>query len=87
MFSAETNTKITKDFSSRFIKNLVNQLLNIKSNPYFITLDRKILAKSLVGMLSAEIKYGDTIRVVVYSEISQEVANEDLEYILNLINA
>ena len=72
--------------SSRFIKNLVNQLSNIKSNPYFITLDRKISAKSLVGMLSSQIKYGETIRVVVYNKFSQEIANEDLEYILNLIN-
>lgn len=73
------------DFNSRFVQNLVYEIMNIKSTPYIATLDRNVNAKSILGLLSADIRKGDSICVQIINTHNQQQAVEDLEYVLNKI--
>ena len=81
---AEKTIVVSRDFNTRFCKNFLERIKNIKSNIYFVTLDNNISAQSIVGLLSAKIKNCDTIRVnVINDDITQ--AEKDLEFVESVI--
>lgn len=85
MFIAEKVISAPCDFNSRFVANLVQSIVGIKSTPYIATLEKNVNAKSILGLLSADIKKGNDICVQVIDNYKQEQADEDLEYIIKLI--
>lgn len=85
MFIAEKVISAPCDFNSRFVANLVQSMVGMKSTPYIATLEKNVNAKSILGLLSADIKKGNDICVQVIDNYKQEQADEDLEYIIKLI--
>lgn len=75
------------DFTTRFVKNFVTEATSIKSNLYFLVSgdsDRRINAKSILGLISANIKQGYEVEVFVYGN-SQEQVDKDLQKVYDLI--
>lgn len=86
MFIAESTMTAPVDFGSRFVGNFTQNIVALQSSPYISTIDRNINAKSILGLLSADIRKGDTIRVQTISNTSHEQAESDLNLITKLIN-
>ena len=77
--------KVKKDFSERFIKNLVEETDKLKS---LISLEkvgsRRVNAKSILGILSLNIKTGDDIKIICNHPFEGQV-EADGKKILELI--
>lgn len=74
------------DFDLRFVSNLIQNLITLKSTPYISKGDVRVNVKSIKGLLSANIKCGDSIKVQTSSLNGYAQANSDLDYLLKLIN-
>ena len=63
MFSSSEIITADKDFSERFVKNFVEKIKNIRPLVYIETTnkDRRVNAKSVLGILSLQIKKGDRL--------------------------
>jgi phosphotransferase system HPr-like phosphotransfer protein len=85
MYISEKTIISPCDFESRFVRNLAQNIVDMKSTPYIATMDKTINAKSILGMLSADIKKDDNICIQVIHNGSQEQADNDLSYIMELI--
>ena len=68
--------KMPFDILGRNAHRLVYKLQEVQSSIRFMIDGRSIDAKSLLGLLSAQIKEGDEIEVVCYNDISQFAAND-----------
>lgn len=78
MFIAGKILSIPCDLNSKAVVYLTQSVKNFHSTPYVVTLDRNINAQSILGLLSANIKRGDSIRIQTVSNRSQEEAENDL---------
>lgn len=85
MFSLSKSIISNCDFDKRFVSNLVEYLNKINSNVCITTIDRRVNAKSVLGLLSLSIKRDDVIRIDILSSDSVEKAQEDLYKVLELI--
>ena len=85
MFSSSKSITAKQDFDKRFTSNLVEYLSKINSNVCITTIDRRVNAKSILGLLSLAIKKDDIIRIDVLSSESTEKAQDDLHKVLELI--
>ena len=86
MFNAETTMTAPVDFGSRFVGNFTQNIVALKSSPYISTIEKNVSAKSILGLLSADIRKGDTIRIQTINSTSYEQAESDLKLITELIN-
>ena len=86
MFIAETTMTAPVDFGSRFVGNFTQNIVALRSSPQISTIEKNINAKSILGLLSADIRKGDTIRIQAISNTSYEQAESDLKLITELIN-
>ena len=82
---AEKSLKVTYDFDKRFCGNFLEKINNISSQIYFVTLDKKISAHSIVGILSANIKSGNIIRINAINIQDKKQAERDLAFIESVI--
>jgi len=79
--------KVKKDFSERFIKNLVEENSKLKSITYIEKIGGRIAnAKSILGILSLNIKSGDEIKILS-NHPCLEQAQVDGKKILENMNA
>ena len=85
MFSSSKSIATLHNFDKRFVENFVYELKNVKSDVYITTIDRRVNAKSVLGLLSLAIKQYDVIRIDVLSSESIEKAQEDLHKVLEMI--
>ena len=86
MFSSSKSITINYDFNKRFVSNLVELLNKINSNINIANIDRRVNAKSVLGLLSLAIKKDDVIRIDVLSSESVEKAQDDLHKVLEILN-
>lgn len=86
MFSSQKGVVVKKDFTERFVKNFVHELKNIKSDVYITTIERRVNAKSVLGLLSLNIKKHDVIRIDIISDCNVEIVQEDMLKILEMLN-
>lgn len=86
MFSSSKSITINYDFNKRFVSNLVELLNKINSNINIANIDRRVNAKSVLGLLSLAIKKDDVVRIDVLSSESTEKSQEDLHKVLELLN-
>jgi phosphotransferase system HPr-like phosphotransfer protein len=77
MFSAQKKIRIVSFLNSRLIHKLVYFLQSLPSYIYF-TGERTVNAKSILGLLSLNIKNGSNIKITVCSKTSQNQAETDL---------
>ena len=59
MFSSSKSITVNYDFNKRFVSNLVELLNKINSNINIANIDRRVNAKSILGLLSLAIKKND----------------------------
>ena len=86
MFSSSKSITVNYDFNKRFVSNLVELLNKINSNINIANIDRRVNAKSVLGLLSLSIKQDDVIRIDVLSSESVEKAQDDLHKVLEILN-
>lgn len=86
MFSSSKSITTLHNFDKRFVENFVYELKNVKSDVYITTIDRRVNAKSVLGLLSLAIKQDDVIRIDVLSSESVQKAQYDLHKVLELLN-
>lgn len=78
MYISEKIVSAPCDFNSRFVTNLVHSLLEMKSSPYIATIDKVVNAKSILGLLSADIRKGTDICLQIIDAYSKEKADKCL---------
>ena len=80
MFKQEITIQSRNDFTSRYINRFVYAISNLLSIATILSTktDRQANAKSILGL---DIKKGDTLKIVVYNNISQKQADDDIETI------
>ena len=84
MISTLLNVKAKQDLSSRTAANITENLKEIEtSNIYFRVLGGQVNAKSLVGLLTLDIKQNECFEIYMYS--TDDVAAIDLEKLLRAI--
>lgn len=86
MFSSSKSITVNYDFNKRFVSNLVELLNKINSNINIANIDRRVNAKSVLGLLSLSIKQDEIIRIDVLSSESVEKAQDDLHKVLEILN-
>lgn len=86
MFSSSKSITSLHDFDKRFVENFVYELKNVKSDVYITTIDRRVNAKSVLGLLSLSVKQDDVIRIDILSSESVEKAQDDLHKVLEILN-
>ena len=74
--------------NTRFANNVIDRICNVKSSVYLMSnsnLDRKVNAKSLLGILSLSLKPLETLIVFVYNQDLKE-AEQDLKTVMEAID-
>lgn len=84
MEMSKVDIKIPCDIIGRNAHRLVYKLQEFKSSVYFMTEGRRINAKSLLGLLSANIKAGDIVQVICYND-NYHIAIDDLDDIITIV--
>lgn len=85
MFSSSKSIVTLHNFDKRFVENFVYELKNVKSDVYITTIDRRVNAKSVLGLLSLSIRKDDVIRIDCLSSESVEKTQDDLHKVLEMI--
>lgn len=85
MFITSKTISSPCDFNSKFVRNFVGAIVAMKSTPYIATIDRNINAKSILGLLSADIKKGDDIYIQCVDNYDEQQTKDDLDIILGLL--
>ena len=86
MFSSSKSIVVMHNFDKRFTNNFVELLNKINSDINISNIDRRVNAKSVLGLLSLAIKKDDVIRIDILSSESVEKAQEDLHKVLEILN-
>ena len=84
MEMSKVDIKIPCDIIGRNAHRLVYKLQEFKSSVYFMTEGRRINAKSLLGLLSANIKADDIVQVICYND-NYHIAIDDLDDIITIV--
>ena len=76
-----------KDFSERNVKNFVVETEKLNSLIYLETKkdERRINGKSILGILSSQLKKGDEFKIILFNCFEEELKPE-LDKILEVIN-
>lgn len=84
MISTLLNVKAKQDLSRRAAANIIENLREIKtSNIYLRFMGAQVNAKSLVGLLSLDIKQNEFFEIYIFS--TDDAATIDLEKLLRAI--
>lgn len=75
---------INRTFDSRYVKNFINKVVAIKSDVYFAKDDRKINAKSIIGLLSLGLSMGDKIAIYV-SGSNKDLLKSDMSKVIEIL--
>ena len=85
MVSTLLNVKAKQDIASRAAANIIENLREIEtSNIYLRFMGAQVNAKSLVGLLSLDIKQNECFEIYIYST-NETAAAIDLEKLLRAI--
>ena len=85
MISTLLNVKAKQDLSSRAAANIIENLREIEtSNIYLRFMDAQVNAKSLVGLLTLDIKQNECFEIYIFST-DDVAAATDLEKLLRAI--
>lgn len=84
MERAECRFIIEHDFDSRYIKNFVSKIIGVRSDVYFAKDNRKINAKSIIGLISLNIAKDDEI-VIYVSGKSEWQVEADLDKVVQIL--
>ena len=85
IYFAETTITAPVNFTSRFVGNFTQGIVTLKSTPYISTTDKNVNAKSVLGLLSADIRKGNILKIQTMNSHSCEQSKLDLEIVTKLI--
>lgn len=83
MVSKEITVKIASGFESRPVAMFVQVASQFKSSIYVVLQDKKVNAKSIMGMMSLGVIEGEAIQIIAEGE-DEEKAIEQLESYLTV---
>lgn len=84
MESLNKELTIKHNFHSRYVKNFINKVSTIKSDVYFEKNDRRINAKSIIGLLSLNVVIGDVVGVYV-SGNNRDLVENDMSKVIEIL--
>ena len=73
------------DLFGRKAHQFVNKVVDIKSDLYITKDNRKVRGKSLLGLLSIQVRTGDIITVCCNSE-NMSLAKMEINHIISILN-
>ncbi len=76
--------ELDSNITGRDIQHMVYKIQQLKSSIYFTTLDRNVNAKSLIGVLSLDLKKNTRLRVNVYND-DKELAESEHRTLLKYL--
>ena len=86
MISTSLNVKAKQDLSNRAAANIIEKLREIEtSNIYLRFMGAQVNAKSLVGLLSLDIKQNECFEIYIFSTDDVAAAATDLKKLLRAI--
>lgn len=85
MFCCEGEYIALCDFGMRFSQNFACAVNNLKSNIYFVNDERIINAKSILGIISANIHNGDIFHIRTFHGNSLEQAEKDFKAVHDIM--
>lgn len=65
--------KVTNDFNTEVVRRLVQEAVKAESQVYLLFDNKKVNAKSLMGMLALALKIGDTVFIHAVGEDEEEI--------------
>lgn len=94
MFVVEICLTSPTDFNSKFVRNFTQHITTLKSDLYISNIDKHVNAKSILGLLSADIKKDEIIKIQsqasgIYSvvgEVDNATAVQDLTTVMKSYN-
>lgn len=67
-----------------YVKNFINKVSTIKSDVYFEKENRRINAKSIIGLLSLNVGIGDVVGVYV-SGNNRDLVKNDMNKVIKIL--
>lgn len=74
------------EFTRRYLHNFINFVSQIKSNVSFVKDGKQVNAKSIIGILSINIKKNDSLVIVVSGNDEVQISN-DLNNVVKYLNS
>ena len=86
MFVVEICLTSPTDFNSKFVRNFTQHITTLKSDLYISNIDKHVNAKSILGLLSADIKKDEIIKIQIMNRFGYNQAEIDLKYVIDLFD-
>lgn len=88
MFKSELQITIDKQLTGRLVHQIVYYISELKSDVYISNYEgRSVNAKSIIGVLSLDVKTNDIVTINVYNNISQKNSDTDINKIKDFIKS
>lgn len=88
MFKSELQITIDKQLTGRLVHQIVYYISELKSDVYISNCKgRSVNAKSIIGVLSLDVKTGDIVTINVYNNVSQKNSDTDINKIKDFIKS
>lgn len=71
-------------FSVRYLRNFMEKIACIYSHVFFIKGDRKVNAKSIIGLISLDLHEGDEI-IIYVSGVDIKNLERDIELVIGIL--
>ena len=88
MFKSELQITIDKQLTGRLVHQIVYYISELKSDVYISNCEgRSVNAKSIIGVLSLDVKTNDIVTIKIYNNISQKNSDTDINKIKDFIKS
>ena len=86
MESSEFGMTLSAPLSGRIVNKIVQETNKLKSSVYLVKNNRTVNLKSILGILSADCRAGDTVTVICLSN-DKSVAEQDRQFVEKLLKS
>ena len=86
MESSEFEMILPASLSGRIVNKIVQETNKLKSSVYLVKNNRTVNLKSILGILSADCRAGDTITVICLSN-DKGIAEQDRQFVEKLLKS
>ena len=86
MESSEFEMTLSVPLSGRIVNKVVQETNKLKSSVYLVKNNRTVNLKSILGILSADCRAGDTVTVICLSN-DKNVAEQDRQFVEKLLKS
>ena len=86
MESSEFEMILSIPLSGRIVNKIVQETNKLKSSVYLVKNDRTVNLKSILGILSADCRAGDTVTVICLNN-DKSAAEQDRQFVEKLLKS